>query len=367
MGTAEGKVQPERDILMLAVNRGFPIMEAWSREAFELAAIFGADVIASGPIDELWHREGRYLNIKRSLLGNLVTIGLFTLKGRGYRWLYLAESPASKTWCVLEGLFKLGVLPLDRAIVDMHYPLSLDKSYFAQTVIPRCKAIKVTDRWSVGQIRTRYPQAVVQKAFWVTGVNVEKINVKPILDDPGRKLRLLFASAPREHQDDFFLVKGIDLMLDALADLKGVDLTLLWRGAMHDEIQRRISEARLQNMVALVDRYVDMQSCYSHMHATIFTPTNLTYSRHYPASVMESLAAGRPVVVSSTIEIAEIVHNESCGVVCRPESDSLVEAIEELRANYLRYQSNARRVAETHFDIHKNSQRLREFLFTGGN
>jgi glycosyltransferase involved in cell wall biosynthesis len=70
-----------------------------------------------------------------------------------------------------------------------------------------------------------------------------------------------------------------------------------------------------------------------------------------PTSLIESLACGRPILVSTKVGIADLVRDEQCGVVIAPTVDGFCRGIADLRSRYDYYAANARRTAERHFDL----------------
>ena len=70
-----------------------------------------------------------------------------------------------------------------------------------------------------------------------------------------------------------------------------------------------------------------------------------------PNSIMESLAAGKPVLVSHNVGISDLIAEEGCGLVFKPEFDDILDKINEIKHNYSHYQSKARQTAEKYFSL----------------
>ncbi len=166
--------------------------------------------------------------------------------------------------------------------------------------------------------------------------------------------RILNASCPT---NPYFMEKrGIFLLYEALRmagkDLSKVEITLAWRTGA-EEAKKRIIERFIHpdpRVIFASGTREDMNQEFAQHQATIipylcFDP----YLKMIPISAVESLAAGKPVLVSSQTGIAELVKKEGCGVVFEPRADSLVKAISELRKNYAFYQKNCRSTAEKYF------------------
>ncbi len=80
-----------------------------------------------------------------------------------------------------------------------------------------------------------------------------------------------------------------------------------------------------------------------------FPAPRRTASKPCPHSGLESLAHGRPVLVSRPTSIAHIVKQTDCGVLFEPTEESLESAILELRRRYDDYQRNCHSTVERRF------------------
>ncbi len=142
--------------------------------------------------------------------------------------------------------------------------------------------------------------------------------------------------------------RGIYLLLDSSSFLQDTVIKLLLRGTTHTE--KIIHSFHPQNISADCTVYQDMNQQYAQVHVTIIPYLQLDgYLKLIPTSAIESLAAGKPVLVSSQTGIADIVEKEKCGVVFEPTRESLLRGIEEIKKNYLSYQKNCRKTAEKYF------------------
>jgi len=202
------------------------------------------------------------------------------------------------------------------------------------------------------------------KSFFINGIDLSKFKETPI---PKNNLFiLLFASAPMENSINSLSDKGIVLLLNAFKRLvsihKNIRLILIWRGKLYKEISALISKMKLEKYVEIINKKVDMKHYFRKAHATIFTLTNLRGSANYPHSLIESLACGRPVIVSNILEISTIVENEKCGEVSDVTVEGVINAVEETIKEYRTLQSNCRKTAEKYFDIRKNIKLLLQEL-----
>ena len=204
-------------------------------------------------------------------------------------------------------------------------------------------------------------------ALTAAGLDPHRIQVVPPGIDLGRftplparpmrtsssAFRLLFATAPPEA--DALADRGVALLLEVAARLPDVDIHLLWRpwpGA--DVIVERLKRAHpLPNLRISLETALDMAPVYAAHHATVAPFRTSAGMKVCPTSIAESLAVGRPVLVSSAVGIADLVEGEACGVVAEPTIEGICRGIDALRNRYETYRARARPAAERHFDLER--------------
>jgi len=146
-------------------------------------------------------------------------------------------------------------------------------------------------------------------------------------------LTLLMASAPWHLRQ--FCLKGIDALLEAAAMLPYLRLVLLWRGLFVAELTDRVSRLGLQNRVEIVNHKVDINAHLARAHATILLAEHGDIVKAYPHSLIESLVAGKPVLVSGNSPMGDYVRQHGCGVVVtRVSVSDVVDAVEMLKRDY---------------------------------
>lgn len=179
-------------------------------------------------------------------------------------------------------------------------------------------------------------------------VQAPRTAVAPATLRPDAPLELLVASAPWTHAQ--FASKGFDALLAALALTTDVRLTLLWRGVLADEMRRRIAASSVGARVTLIDAVVDVHQALAQAHATALLATRPGLVKSYPHSLLDSLAAGRPVLVSRAIPMADYVERTGCGVVLETVTPEAVTAgVQRLVARYAEYAAAAAHVGRTDF------------------
>ena len=97
--------------------------------------------------------------------------------------------------------------------------------------------------------------------------------------------------------------------------------------------------------------HANMSSFYQNTHVTVAPFRDGTRSKPTPNSILESLASGRPVVVSDVVGISDMIAGEGAGLVSNPRQRPLAECLNRIRADWIKMSEHARRLAETAFDM----------------
>lgn len=182
------------------------------------------------------------------------------------------------------------------------------------------------------------------------GIDTSGFSPHPLALD--REMTLLLASAPWDKSQ--FYSKGVDLLLEAAANLPWLKLTLLWRGLLFEELTKRIDYYGVTQKVEVINRKVNVDDLLRRVHATVLLTNRADGIVAYPHSLIESLAAGKPVVVSRLIPIADYVTKNGCGVVVEDlRLDSLYQSIELLRNQYQSLVNNANIDVAQHFSVER--------------
>lgn len=179
-----------------------------------------------------------------------------------------------------------------------------------------------------------------------SGIDVSRFTPAPLpLANP---LRLLVASAPWTAAQ--FAHKGIDVLLQTAVADPTLHLTFLWRGEQTAVMRQRIANYGLQEQVTLIDKLVDVDEMLATVHATVNLATHSGVIKAYPHSLLDSLAAGKPVLVSRTIAMADDVARLHCGVVVDEVTVAGVQtAVFHLRQHYETLAERATAVGQTEF------------------
>lgn len=164
----------------------------------------------------------------------------------------------------------------------------------------------------------------------------------------GGTFKILNASCPSRVSD--LKKRGIFLLMEADSMLTDTTIDVLWRVGEYQKFQRMV-QGKIFNCLQVKEHIAEnMNEMYAAHHCTIIPYTCFDeLLKLIPNSAMESLAAGKPLLVSSQTGIAEMVRKEHCGVVFEPTAEKLLEAIEVMKENYFEYQHNCRKTAEKYF------------------
>lgn len=140
------------------------------------------------------------------------------------------------------------------------------------------------------------------------------------------------------------------MLLDFARRNRRMQLTLIWRIEAAEKMEELLRGEENKN-ITLKNRIIeDMNQEYGKVHATIIPYTKYdNFLKLIPNSALESLAAGKPLLVSTKTELAKIVERHKCGVTFDPSGNNLQEAFLELEKNYELYQMNCRTTAEKLF------------------
>ena len=170
----------------------------------------------------------------------------------------------------------------------------------------------------------------------------------------GAKPKILFATAPREEHE--LAERGVYLLLDTARACPEIQFNLLFRKwrtghtsikavrdnlAMNPAVNITVTNETVQNMAEMFQRH----------HFTIVPFTSPAGGKECPNSVIESMACGIPVLVSTCVPIAEFVDKTSSGICFAPNVFSLLKAIDEGMSRWDSLSYNARKAAEKHFNL----------------
>ncbi len=179
-------------------------------------------------------------------------------------------------------------------------------------------------------------------------VDLERFVPVPPPDGP---FTVLFASSPGSVQ--WLPARGVPQILEAAALRPRMRFRLLWRpwGDALEQVHRWVGERGLRNVEVAEGYWKNMPAQYARAHVTVAPFADVERAKPAPNSIVESLACGRPVVVTPTVGLAEMIEQANAGRVCGFTGADLVEALDRLQADWRPSAHAARALAERWFNV----------------
>jgi glycosyltransferase involved in cell wall biosynthesis len=211
----------------------------------------------------------------------------------------------------------------------------------------RLSAIVVPTRHDLSRL---HQLGVPQGHVVTAGIDATRFTFQPA--PRGETFVLMSGSAPWAARQ--FRTKGVDAMIEVLRQMPSLRLVFLWRGWLIEELRRRIGARGLEDRVEILTERVDVNEVLGRVHAAVVLAEEPKLVKAFPHSLLESLAAGRPVILSKGIALAEHVEETGCGQVVRGvDPGDLAEAIRSLRDAYSSFQAKALLVGRRDFSLEK--------------
>jgi len=310
-------------------------------------------------------KDGKFLIFNNHIVirYTIFLIYLLFIQGK-YDYLIFEGDVRSCFNQVIYALLRKGLLNSKKSVgvsyVTQKWIIPDDKQVmtFIKNVLPKLRYFLVNDE-EEEQALVKLTQSLNNFIVVRPGIDLERYSY---IEDPKRKAKgfsFLFASAPQGKWGwkNKFHNKGLYIFLSAFKRFINdypSNLYLIWRSVFYGEIKSLIRELNIENNVKVVDGQIDILPYYRRCSVTVFPIRDLTGSPHYPMSIMESLACGRPVIVSNKVKISKIIKEENCGEVIEPNKEDLYRAMVHIFNNYDELHGNCRKVAEKYFDFRKN-------------
>lgn len=166
------------------------------------------------------------------------------------------------------------------------------------------------------------------------------------------EIKLMVGSAPWTRVQ--FRTKGVDALLSAAQRSPRLHLVFLWRGVLAEEMARRVHRLNLGKRVTVLNEQVNVNRVLAQVHASITLAADPDIVKAYPHSLLESLAAGKPVLISRAIPMADYAQRTGCGtVVERVTASDILAAIDSLVSQYSELQRSAQSVGQRDFSLQR--------------
>ena len=147
-----------------------------------------------------------------------------------------------------------------------------------------------------------------------------------------------------------FRTKGVEALLAGASQAPHLRLIFLWRGVLADEMMNRVRRLNLEKQVTVLNKLVEVNQVLADVHASITLATKPNIIKSYPHSLLDSLAAGKPVLISRSIPMADYVEKTNCGKVVESVSPTgVLTAVEALAQEYESLQKSAQQVGQRDF------------------
>jgi glycosyltransferase involved in cell wall biosynthesis len=305
-----------------------PACEALSQEIAALRAHFGGDLVFLNP------NQGSPIYLPRIVFG---LHQLRDLRAREARFdLHHLYNPDPFPFLVLRGLQRPVVYTVSSGIGHRRPNLRFFSSLAAVTVYDE-RSLGLLKSWGLTNV------FLVQ-----SGIAKTRFTVTPA--PLAAEIRLMVGSAPWTEAQ--FRTKGVDALLAAAQQDPRLHLIFLWRGVLAEEVQSRVQQLELGQRVTVVNEQVDVNQVLADVHASITLATDQAIIKAFPHSLMESLAAGKPVIVSRAIPMSAYVEQKGCGkVVDNVAPTEILAAIDALVADYASLQEAARQAGQRDFAL----------------
>lgn len=227
--------------------------------------------------------------------------------------------------------------------------------------------------------------AAVKKHALSRGALVERVSVLPNgvdtqrfhPDVSGEPVRARYQLAGRPVIGFIGSLKpwhGLDFLLDAFGDLlqqrPDAILLLVGAGPALEDLQARVAREQWQGRVILTGRipHADIPAYLAAMDITVAPYTAQDGFYFSPLKVVESLAAGRPVVAPRLGQLTDLLQDGVTGLLYPPGArDEFVQRVSELLNDAPRLQAMSRAaasVARNNFGWDKTAQRATEIMLS---
>jgi len=176
---------------------------------------------------------------------------------------------------------------------------------------------------------------------------------------PAGRPNVLFATFPREVSE--LDARGVSFLLETARKLPQIDFSLLLRpfsggGAARSLVSDRVRAEGLHNITLLEGTQERMDDLYRSHRFTVIPYTTSAGGKECPLSLVEGLACGVPVLISSVAPFSRFVLEHDCGRVFECRAESFAAALDDAMNAYSTLSDNARHAADAFFNL-RNTRR----------
>lgn len=203
--------------------------------------------------------------------------------------------------------------------------------------MPFISALIVGDSNDVKVYRKYFP-----KVYFVrSGIDLAEYKkiARPV--KKSQMIRFLVASQPNSRER--YASRGYDLLFDLLKKSKNIQIRFLWRenNEVNDLVKTELQNQKIASKTEMINQILAPKAKFENIDATIIPYKIAEGVKAFPNSALESLAAGRPIITTDVIPLAELVTENKCGVVVKPNLKSFLSGVQKLYRHYDYFQKNA--------------------------
>lgn len=217
-----------------------------------------------------------------------------------------------------------------------------DHRRMAQQLARLARAIIVSSEDDLVRLRS---WGISQSCFIQPAIDAGRFSYSP--PPHGTPFTLLAGSAPWTLEQ--FDSKGVDALLKAAQQHRDLRILFLWRGVLFAEMMRRIGTMGVGTQAQVFNELVDVNRLLAQAHASVVLADRSDLVKAYPHSLLESLAAGKPVLISRAIPMSSWVERLGVGVVVEQVTvESVLAALDALRSRSDAFPPEKLRAAVAH-------------------
>jgi glycosyltransferase involved in cell wall biosynthesis len=231
------------------------------------------------------------------------------------------------------------------------FTIASEKGVIKVDFLERCRKVLVqTDTFRSKLLALGLDQHKVEVVY--PGVDLMPFRPCPEARRVPGTPKVLFATAPRSAEE--MVGRGVHLLLEAAQKSPDIQYRFLYRAwrSGHTSLAattQQIETAGLHNVTLTNGIVRNMPAIYHAHHFTIIPYTRADGGKECPTSLIEGLACGLPVLISSVSPFAYFVEAHACGVVFDPTPDGLITAVETGLRQYAELSTRAVDAAQRHF------------------
>jgi len=202
------------------------------------------------------------------------------------------------------------------------------------------------------------------------GIDLKKY--RPAKKDLGlmKKLKIKSDDFIALYTGEYIRLKAIDDIMEALKILakdkknKNIKIILACRIKSKKDQQKKqavaewLEKEKLLSKIVFLDTFSEMNQLYNLSDINIFPVREMAGKFDIPLTLVESMACGKPVIVSKLKNLKELVGKNNYGMICKVhDPKNLAEKINLIKNDKKLYNEiafNALNFVKTNFDIKKN-------------